>query len=519
MPIRVARFVSALRHARVRPTFVDRALVVRTAVLLACGILLAACGADDDAGLSSKGKGGAGASGPGGVAGAAASGKGGTAGVPAAETGGAGGAAGKGSKGGAGGASTAGGGGAESAQAGQGGGDGEPAAGAGGVGSTSGTGGTGTGGSVASGGTAGAAGQGDAGAGGGVACEGTWTAIPGASPTVFAYANDTLFTLTFNGLSPNIAFIAPGDPAWTVVPTSPPLYDDKPIADVAPAFEPWSLSVVGDDLVYVYAVRYGQSRSYRAAVIDRLTGNAVKLAEPVNVNHFPSVGATGTKVVAFGGWAGGFEQGGSCYSFPLTDVVDPATVTHQGGGASPLVGRERALVARAGEQVLFFGGQQRLKGAGCMTPNPVIDHLADGALFDPATNTWGPRLEVEGEEATAVVSLGARAAVLTVSSICDVGPGEAALSCFKPGVAGYGVLGGHAAPIVHFGTDGGFVSANLLYQVSYVTDPAAKTVKPLCKLPTQLESKYDPMPASRFAAGAGTKGVVWGSQGGFFFSR
>ena len=370
------------------------------------------------------------------------------------------------------------------------------------------------------GGDAGSSGSGAAGAAGGASvCEGVWTAVPGVGDARgFAYANGTLHAITFNGTSPHVAHIAPGETAWTDVTTSPPLYDDKPINNVSPAFEPWSLSVVSDKLVHVYAVRYGQSRTYRAAVIDPSTGAATKVAEQVGVNDFPAVTANATKVVAFGGLYGGLVQNGSCYGNALTAVVDPLAASTKGGSSSPLLGRERAHAGRAGEQLHFFGGQERLVSSGCASANPIIDHFDDGAFFDPATNLWGPRLEVLDEETTAVVSLGGRAAVLTAVSICTVAPGEPSLTCFKPGPDGYGVLGGHDTPIVHFGTSRGIVSANLVFQSAHVSDPTAKKVSPICPLPTKLESKNEPSPSDRFAAGAGDRGVVWGANGGFFFA-
>jgi N-acetylneuraminic acid mutarotase len=102
---------------------------------------------------------------------------------------------------------------------------------------------------------------------------------------------------------------------------------------------------------------------------------------PLRNRHSASAVWTGREMIV---WGGAWRAGNASIWLDDGAAYDPAADRWRKIAGSPLAGRSDAFIAWTGSQVLVWGGQRRdsLTGFG--------DEWTDGALYDPAKNTWKP---------------------------------------------------------------------------------------------------------------------------------
>jgi hypothetical protein len=113
----------------------------------------------------------------------------------------------------------------------------------------------------------------------------------------------------------------------------------------------------------------------------RLKGWRKLPAAPLRSRHNASAVWTGREMVV---WGGAWRAGNASLWLDDGAAYDPAGDRWRRIANSPLAGRSEAFIAWTGSQVLIWGGQKResLTGFG--------DEFSDGALYDPAKDTWKP---------------------------------------------------------------------------------------------------------------------------------
>jgi N-acetylneuraminic acid mutarotase len=104
-------------------------------------------------------------------------------------------------------------------------------------------------------------------------------------------------------------------------------------------------------------------------------------AAPLRSRHSASAVWTGREMIV---WGGAWRAGNASIWLDDGAAYDPAADRWRKILGSPLAGRSDAFIAWTGSQVLIWGGQRQdsLTGFG--------DEWSDGALYDPARNTWKP---------------------------------------------------------------------------------------------------------------------------------
>jgi hypothetical protein len=102
-------------------------------------------------------------------------------------------------------------------------------------------------------------------------------------------------------------------------------------------------------------------------------------ASPLRGRHFASAVWTGREMVV---WGGAWRAGNASIWLDDGAAYDPAGDRWRRIAKSPLSPRSEAVAAWTGREVLVWGGQKQasLSGFG--------DEFSDGALYDPAKDTW-----------------------------------------------------------------------------------------------------------------------------------
>ena len=102
---------------------------------------------------------------------------------------------------------------------------------------------------------------------------------------------------------------------------------------------------------------------------------------PLRGRHAASVVWTGREMVV---WGGAWRAGNASIYLDDGAAYDPVGDRWRSLAGSPLGPREEAFAAWTGKEVLIWGGQPGTKGT------YGYDDFVDGALYDPAKNTWRP---------------------------------------------------------------------------------------------------------------------------------
>jgi len=102
---------------------------------------------------------------------------------------------------------------------------------------------------------------------------------------------------------------------------------------------------------------------------------------PLRSRHNASTVWTGREMIV---WGGAWRAGNASILLEDGAAYDPAGDRWRQIANSPLAPRSQAFIAWTGSRVLIWGGQQKgsVTGAG--------DEFSDGALYDPAKDTWKP---------------------------------------------------------------------------------------------------------------------------------
>ena len=104
-------------------------------------------------------------------------------------------------------------------------------------------------------------------------------------------------------------------------------------------------------------------------------------AGPLRGRHHASAVWTGREMVV---WGGAWRAGNASIWLDDGAAYDPAGDRWRRIANSPLAPRSEAVSAWTGREVLIWGGQKRSSLAG------FGDEFSDGALYDPAKNSWKP---------------------------------------------------------------------------------------------------------------------------------
>ena len=104
-------------------------------------------------------------------------------------------------------------------------------------------------------------------------------------------------------------------------------------------------------------------------------------AAPLRSRYSASAAWTGREMIV---WGGAWRAGNASIWLDDGAAYDPAGDRWRRLANSPLSGRSEAFIAWTGSSVLIWGGQKRdsITGFG--------DEYSDGALYDPAKDTWKP---------------------------------------------------------------------------------------------------------------------------------
>ena len=102
---------------------------------------------------------------------------------------------------------------------------------------------------------------------------------------------------------------------------------------------------------------------------------------PLRGRHHASAVWTGREMVV---WGGAWRAGNASIWLDDGAAYDPAGDRWRRIANSPLEPRSEAVSAWTGREVLIWGGQKRSSLAG------FGDEFSDGALYDPAKNSWKP---------------------------------------------------------------------------------------------------------------------------------